>query len=116
MCLPSGYSLKQFSEGDVLHNPLHPKTLIRGLTSQYPDAQTSQLAKDNAALADRLALELPVKHEALAQSSRYATGMLLQFKTLIAKFTIMYWRSPSYNVTRFVMTVRFRSQGLCPLN
>lgn len=67
--------------------------------------QASQLAKDNLALAERLSIELPQKHEALSQSSRYATGMLLQFRTLIAKFTVMYWRSPSYNVTRFVMTV-----------
>ena len=47
--------------------------------------QASQLAKDNLALAERLSIELPQKHEALSQSSRYATGMLLQFRTLIAK-------------------------------
>ena len=79
---------------------------MRALKPFNPTAQASQLAKDNAALADRLAAELPAKHEPLSQSSRYATGLPLQFKTLIAKFTFMYWRSPSYNVTRFVMTVR----------
>jgi len=30
----------------------------------------------------------------------------MQFRTLFGKFFIMYWRSPSYNFTRFVMTVR----------
>ena len=30
---------------------------------------------------------------------------LSQFRTLFGKFFIMYWRSPSYNATRFVMTV-----------
>jgi hypothetical protein len=31
--------------------------------------------------------------------------LLSQFRTLFGKFFIMYWRSPSYNATRFVMTV-----------
>lgn len=28
----------------------------------------------------------------------------MQFRTLFGKFFVMYWRSPSYNATRFVMT------------
>ena len=34
-----------------------------------------------------------------------------QFRTLFGKFFIMYWRSPSYNATRFVMTVRVAGCG-----
>ena len=68
--------------------------------------QASQLYKDNAALALRLEAELPKKYEPLSQSSQYATNRGMQVKTLLAKFAIMYWRSPSYNLTRFVMTVR----------
>ncbi len=42
-----------------------------------------------------------------------------QFRTLFGKFFIMYWRSPSYNATRFVMTVRlvgFALRASCSLH
>ena len=47
--------------------------------------QESQLARDNAETAARLAKELPLQHEALSQSSRYATGMGLQVCSLSAE-------------------------------
>ena len=40
--------------------------------------QESQLARENTEKAAQLAKELPLQHEPLSQSSRYATGMLLQ--------------------------------------
>ncbi len=49
-----------------------------------PALQESQLAKDNAEFAARLAKELPLQNEALTQSSRYATGMGMQVCGLIA--------------------------------
>ena len=40
--------------------------------------QESQLARENAEKAVQLAKELPLQHEPLSQSSRYATSMVLQ--------------------------------------
>ena len=75
--------------------------------------QASQLAIENKEVGERLAKEMSAKHAPLSQSSAYATGVFVQFRTLIAKFGIMYWRSPSYNVTRLVMTVRSALECIC---
>jgi hypothetical protein len=42
------------------------------------EVQESQLARENAEKAAQLAKELPLQHEPLSQSSRYATSMMLQ--------------------------------------
>ena len=51
---------------------------------------------------DELAMEMNAEWSCRALNF----GVLVQFRTLFGKFFIMYWRSPSYNATRFVMTVR----------
>ena len=72
--------------------------------SQFHTVQASQMAKNNAALTKQLAPELRAKHKPLSQS-RYSVGLIKQFQAILTNFTRIYWRSPSYNMSRLVMTV-----------
>ena len=39
---------------------------------------------------------------------------MLQFRALSSKFFVMYWYSPDYNVTRFIITVRLLHLSYLP--
>jgi hypothetical protein len=65
--------------------------------------QESQLARDNQAEAAQLAAELPLKHQPLVNKTRYATPLNVQMRQLMRRFLLVYWRSPAYNVTKYLL-------------
>lgn len=73
-------------------------------TNPPPLLQESQVAADVEAEAEQLAKELPLKHQPLANKTRYATSMAVQSRVLMRRFMLVYWRSPSYNVCCAIQT------------
>lgn len=75
-------------------------------TSDFPSLYAqSELKRRNDAKADTLAAEGQAAHAPLALAGRYAAGGSTQRKWLMLKWNKLYWRSPSYNWVRLVMTV-----------
>lgn len=67
--------------------------------------QDSQVARDNEAEAQQLEAALPQRHAPLANKTRYATNMRVQSSVLMRRFMLVYWRSPSYNVSYGILAV-----------
>lgn len=67
--------------------------------------QASDLCKRNAEEADRLAKASLEGSKPLTLSSTYAVSRAQQARILLKHFLISYWRSPSYNLVRMVVTV-----------
>lgn len=69
-------------------------------------AQASQLFRDNAALVERLAAQGAADPGGrLSLKGTYSTHRRTQFVALARKYRLSYWRSPSYNLTRMLMTL-----------
>jgi hypothetical protein len=68
-------------------------------------AQASQLYQENEALIERLVSQGQAEGKRLTVKGRYATSAATQFLTLARKYRLSYWRSPSYNLTRMLMTL-----------
>ncbi|KAG2441719.1 hypothetical protein HXX76_003334 [Chlamydomonas incerta] len=64
----------------------------------------SDLAKSNEAVIHAAAQPVPGS-QPLAFSSRYAVSMWTQFRLLMRRALVTYWRNPPYNVLRFLVTL-----------
>lgn len=69
------------------------------------DFQTHQVSKDVREEANRLVKEGNVNHNPLTLASRYAIPIRDQIPIIMRKFNKLYWRSPSYNFVRLLVTV-----------
>ncbi len=67
--------------------------------------QASQLWRDNEALIEELARQGEAEGAKLALKGTFATRRGTQFVALARKYRLSYWRSPSYNLTRMIMTL-----------
>ncbi|PNW71465.1 hypothetical protein CHLRE_16g655450v5 [Chlamydomonas reinhardtii] len=65
---------------------------------------SSDLAKSNEAFTHAAAQPVPGS-QPLAFSSRYAVSMWTQFRLLMHRALVTYWRNPPYNVLRFLVTL-----------
>lgn len=93
LCQAVGRGLSDLLQGAAANNAL-PCTgdLVRqacNSPAQCHFAQESQLAKDNAAEAEQLAAELPQKHRALVNKTRYATPASVQMRVLMRRFLLV---------------------------
>lgn len=70
-----------------------------------PCAQASDLYKENEELIQHLIKEGQEKNAELKVQGAYATNRITQLIVLAQKFWLAYWRSPSYNLTRMLMTL-----------
>lgn len=59
----------------------------------------------NVAKTEQLINELPSKYPTLSLSHRYAATTMTQLIELCNKFFVSYWRSPSYNFVRMMITI-----------
>ena len=82
------------------------KTAIHNLLF-FELPQESHLSRDNEAEAAQLAAELPQQHAPLSQKTRYATSMRVQMGVLMHRFSLVYWRSPAYNVRNLTFLFKF---------
>ena len=64
----------------------------------------SELCKANDDTAAALAAACRLQYSPLEQESQYATSLWTRQRWLCWKFWIIYWRSPSYNMARLVIT------------
>ncbi|KAL3538335.1 hypothetical protein ACH5RR_001701 [Cinchona calisaya] len=94
-----------------IRNNYNPATWMLEVTSTSSEAelgvdfaeiyQHSSLYENNKELAKRLSSP-PSGREALEFPTRFAQNGWGQFKTCLWKQYLSYWRSPSYNLTRFM--------------
>lgn len=67
--------------------------------------QASELHAENEELIERLVAQGRAEGRPLTVKGRYATSRATQFVALARKYRLSYWRSPSYNLTRMLMTL-----------
>ena len=67
--------------------------------------QASELYAENEELIEHLIREGREEGAQLKVHGAYATNRFTQLAALARKFRLAYWRSPSYNLTRMVMTL-----------
>ncbi len=67
--------------------------------------QMSELHEQNEALIEELARQGKEQGSRLNLKGTYATKRRKQFVALARKYRLSYWRSPSYNLTRMLMTL-----------
>lgn len=65
----------------------------------------SPLRQENDRMADAVVEEGLATTEPLKMTSRYAAKIGTQYKMLLKKFIILYWRNPNYNFVRIIMTI-----------
>ncbi|BDA47962.1 ABC transporter G family member 36 [Coccomyxa sp. Obi] len=65
----------------------------------------SELHRQNEALIEELARQGKQQGSRLSLKGTYATRRSTQFVALARKYRLSYWRSPSYNLTRMLMTL-----------
>lgn len=72
----------------------------------WPDLyQQSELAGNNAAYADHLvARDSNSMQPLVVEGGKYAASFGVQFRALMAKYMNAYWRTPSYNYIRYIIT------------
>ena len=68
-------------------------------------AQASELYRENEELIEHLIREGRERDSQLKVQGEYATNRFTQLAALARKFRLAYWRSPSYNLTRMLMTL-----------
>ena len=67
--------------------------------------QASELYRENEELIEHLIREGREEDAQLKVQGTYATNRFTQLAALARKFRLAYWRSPSYNLTRMLMTL-----------
>ncbi|KAK9907686.1 hypothetical protein WJX75_008105 [Coccomyxa subellipsoidea] len=67
--------------------------------------KASQLYRDNEALIEELVRQGQEEGTKLSLKETFATKRGTQFVALARKYRLSYWRSPSYNLTRMIMTL-----------
>ena len=67
--------------------------------------QASELYRENEELIEHLIREGREGGAELRVQGAYATNRFTQLAALARKFRLAYWRSPSYNLTRMLMTL-----------
>ena len=67
--------------------------------------QASELYRENEELIEHLIREGREANAQLRVQGMYATNRFTQLAALARKFRLAYWRSPSYNLTRMLMTL-----------
>ena len=67
--------------------------------------QASSLYEDNEELIEHLIQQGQEDKAQLSVAGTYATSRFTQLVALAKKFRLAYWRSPSYNLTRMLMTL-----------
>ena len=67
--------------------------------------QESKLYLENEELIEHLIAEGQEEHAQIQVAGAYATNRFTQLVALARKFRLAYWRSPSYNLTRMLMTL-----------
>ena len=67
--------------------------------------QASELYRENEELIEHLIREGREGNAQLRVQGAYATNRFTQLAALARKFRLAYWRSPSYNLTRMLMTL-----------
>eukprot|EP00877_Chromochloris_zofingiensis_P010755 jgi/Chrzof1/5933/Cz16g21030.t1 len=65
----------------------------------------SSLCATNKDTAQRLVAEGAAKYQPLSVSATYAQLFGVQVRELLAKYWLVYWRTPSYNFTRTLLTL-----------
>ena len=68
-------------------------------------AQASELYRENEELIEHLIREGRMGNAQLRVQGEYATNRFTQLAALARKFRLAYWRSPSYNLMRMLMTL-----------
>ena len=101
--LASTYGSLRFTQLMALAGDMHSV----GITSEHAlsDVQSSQLYLENEELIEHLIDQGQEEDAKVKVAGSYATSRFTQLVALARKFRLAYWRSPSYNLTRMLMTL-----------
>ncbi len=103
MKVASTYGSLRFSQLMALASDMH--VVFSTSEQALSDVQSSQLYLENEELIEHLIDQGQEEDAKVKVAGSYATSRFTQLVALARKFRLAYWRSPSYNLTRMLMTL-----------